>query len=95
MSYRKRKTKLIRDSGPYRVDSRALSHGSLIVYPRWSQYGNNWQEMQDKGYGGGPGMMSRMALADDLESWLNNTFDHELVETWLEISFNKEINGYD
>ena len=87
MSSSKRKTKLIKDSGPYRVDSQALSHGSLMVYPRWSQYGSDWQEIQDNGYGGGPGFLSRMSLAYDIESWLNNTFEQELIDVWRELSY--------
>ena len=61
---RVRRTALIRDSGPYVVKSRA--HGVLNVYPAWPQF----PEYNDED-GGGPGVLSRLALADDLERWLN------------------------
>ena len=70
---RVRRTKLLRDAGPYRVVS--CVDGTLHVYPEWSGYkeGAAWKaaEADTKWEGGGPGFLTRMALASDLERWLN------------------------
>lgn len=54
----------IRESGPYRVQS--LSDGSLRITPAWPQF----PEYTDED-GGGPGLLSRMALAGDISKLLN------------------------
>ena len=60
-----RKPTIVTKSGPYKVKS--LASGVLKVEPTWPQF-PVWTEED----GGGPGMGSRMALAADLERWLNN-----------------------
>ena len=57
-------TKLMKDAGPYKVQS--CSDGSLKVYPDWPQF----PKYNDED-GGGPGMLSRLGLAHDLEQFLN------------------------
>ncbi len=70
---RVRRTKLMTKAGPYRVVSRV--DGTLVVYPEWSMYDGKpaWKREteEDQWNAGGPGFFSRMALADDLERWLN------------------------
>lgn len=59
-----RRPSLVRRSGPYRVIS--LSDGKLQLTPAWPQF-PKWTPED----GGGPGLLSRLGLADDLERWLN------------------------
>lgn len=59
---RARRTALMKQSGPYRVESRA--DGTLVVGPRWQQY-ERWDGVS------GPGFLSRTALAHDIEAFLN------------------------
>jgi len=57
---RARRTALMKRAGPYAVASRA--DGSLIVTPAWPLDSDP-----------GPGLSSRMGLADDVEAFLNAT----------------------
>lgn len=59
-----RRPVFIKQSGPYTVRSQA--NGELTVKPTWPQF-PPWNKLD----GGGPGMGSRLNLADDLEKWLN------------------------
>lgn len=59
-----RRTKFIKESGPYKVYS--YSDGKLCVIPGWP----TWPEYNDID-GGGPGVMSRMRLASEIEEFLN------------------------
>ena len=59
-----RRTKLLRESGPYTVYS--LSNGSVQIIPCWYQF-----PPYDPENGGGPGVVSRVALAKDIERLLN------------------------
>ena len=68
-----RKPSFIRKSGPYSVTSRA--DGTLIVEPSWSQF-VPWTEET----GGGPGLVSRMGLAFNIERWLNGETVAEAIE---------------
>lgn len=61
---RARRTKLMRDAGPYRVLS--CADGSLRIEPDWPG-----EEYFDEETGGGPGLFTRMALADHVERFLN------------------------
>ena len=63
----RRRTALLRQSGPYKVQS--YSDGSLLVTPAWPQ-GPVWTADD----GGGPGVVSRLELAHQLELWLNAPF---------------------
>lgn len=62
-----RRPSFIKHSGPYKVVS--LANGLLEVTPAWPQF-PKWTEEN----GGGPGLLSRLALAEDLERWLNASF---------------------
>lgn len=54
-----RRTKLIKESGPYKVVSRA--DGTFLVTPDWpGYYGGNWG-----------GVLTRMELAREIEEFLN------------------------
>ncbi len=63
-----RRPNLIRKSGPYRCESRA--DGSILITPDWSQFPKYTEED-----GGGPGVISRLALAVNLEEWLNSIYE--------------------
>ena len=54
----------LRNAGPYVVKS--CADGTLIVTPDWPRFPKYTDED-----GGGPGLFSRLALAHDLEAWLN------------------------
>ena len=68
-----RGSKLMRDAGPYRVKS--LADGRFMVYPEWSCYpeGASWKAdaAHEVWEGGGPGVVSRMSLATEMERFLN------------------------
>lgn len=63
-----RRTKLIKESGPYRV--RSMASGKLRIYPSWNQFPQYSDEDGDED-GGGPGVISRMQLAREIEAFLN------------------------
>lgn len=63
MTMRVRRTALIKRSGPYEVSSRV--DGVIMIKPRWQQ---------SEEEGGGPGLLSRIALAENIERWLNATY---------------------
>lgn len=65
---RARRTALMRQSGPYQVES--TIGGQLVIVPKWSQV-PVWTEED----GGGPGLFSRLALAADLQAWLNAPYE--------------------
>jgi hypothetical protein len=64
-----RRSRLIRESGPYRVES--CADGTLRVEPDWPQFPKYTDEE-----GGGPGLFSRMNLAGDIERFLNGGVYH-------------------
>ena len=70
---RVRRNALMRRAGPYIV--RSHSNGLLSVYPHWAgMHGKpGWlrETEADEAEAGGPGVFSRMGLADSLEKWLN------------------------
>ena len=63
----------MRDAGPYKVQSH--SDGSVRIYPGWSEWDGlpGWLRStpEEHDAAGGPGLFSRMALADQLQAWLN------------------------
>lgn len=73
---------LVKESGPYKVDSMALSLGELRVRPKWQEYGDDWQTQQLNGQGGGPGVFSRLALAESLEEILNRNQVPQAALRW-------------
>lgn len=63
---RARRTALLKLSGPYEVKS--LANGELRVSPAWSQF-----RPYTEADGGGPGVLSRLALATQVQNFLNGT----------------------
>ena len=61
-------------SSPYKCDS--LINGIIEVRCSWPQYGDVWQAEK----GGGPGFSGRMALAADIETFLNSPYSPEQIE---------------
>ena len=56
---------LLQESGPYKVESRA--DGTVLVTPSWPQF-----PPYSEDEGGGPGMFSRLGLADEIRALINN-----------------------
>lgn len=54
----------IREAGPYHVES--CANGTMLVTPAWSQF--HCQEYD----GGGPGLGTRLQLADDIAAVLRS-----------------------
>ena len=65
-----RRPSLVKHSGPYKCVSYA--DGRIEVTPRWPQY-----QVWIPETGGGPGVGSRIALAAELERWLNEPYSSE------------------
>lgn len=68
-----RKPAWLRRSGPYKCSS--LGNGHITVKPSWPQYGTVWNGED----GGGPGMLGRLTLVDDLERYLNNCYSEDEI----------------
>ena len=70
---RARRTALMRKAGPYKVES--LVDGTLMVSPDWSAYpgkpGWRRETQDDENEAGGPGLFSRLGLANDVQDFLN------------------------
>lgn len=65
-----RRTALIRKAGPYKVES--LANGEIRVCPTWPEY-PGYTEHEN-----GPGLFTRMDLAEDLQKWLNSGYEGDL-----------------
>ena len=63
----------VKRAGPYRVNS--YPDGTLLVQPGWPAF-----KSYTPGDGGGPGILSRMELAHELELWLNEGNAHASQE---------------
>lgn len=59
-----RRTKFIKESGPYKVYSNP--NATLVIVPAWLNF-----QAYDEDDGGGPGFPSRMRLAREIEEFLN------------------------
>ena len=61
----------------------------LVVYPAFPGYeefedGISWAIHRKKGEGGGPSIFSAMALARELETFLNSPYSEEDIRKWHE-----------
>ena len=65
-----RRTKFMKDSGPYRVLS--CANGDLKVVPAWKQF-PPWNKVD----GGGPCLFSRLRLVADVEDFMNVATQNE------------------
>jgi hypothetical protein len=63
-----RRPRAVLRAGPYRVVS--LANGDLTVRASWPEF-LPW----DPEEGGGPGVLSRLDLAGELQRWLNAPWD--------------------
>jgi hypothetical protein len=61
----KRITAIIRNAGPYEAHS--IPDGSIVLHPKWPRFPPHTP--MD---GGGPGLISRLALAQEIEDFLNS-----------------------
>lgn len=95
MAKRVRRTALMRHAGPYVVKSH--SNGLLSVYPQWADlYGKpSWMRETEEDHmeAGGPGLFSRLGIADDIQRFLNQPFPDEEVE-WLKAEVERLADGY-
>ena len=79
---RVRRTAVMRDAGPFKVQSHL--GGTLHVFPSWSGlYGKpGWRRRTDKdeATAGGPGFFSRMGLAEHVERFLNGPYEAAAID---------------
>jgi hypothetical protein len=61
----KRMSAIIRNAGPYEVHS--IPDGALVVHPEWPGF-----PKYNPVDGGGPGIVSRIALAQEIQEFLNS-----------------------
>ena len=60
-------------SGPFQCVS--LVNGHILVKPSWPRFGPLWNPED----GGGPGALSRLSFAANLEIWLNSGYSKEEI----------------
>jgi len=79
-----KRNRTVHNSGPYVVKSHSHKDGTvhLRVYPAFPRYGDEWAITRASGKGGGPGMFTSIALADELEAFLNQGYAPEAVTRW-------------
>lgn len=83
-----KQNRYIRKCGPFQVSSISQDgHGvRLVVYPAFPRYGTvngvNWAISRLKGDGGGPGILTTIATAAELEQFLNQPYSAEEVAAW-------------
>ena len=83
-SKRRSRTALIRASGPYHAQSFSQVSGGvrIILWPAYPYYGHDWPETREAGQGGGPGMFTAVALASEIEAFLNAPYSQDVIEMW-------------
>lgn len=76
--------KFIKDCGPYEVHSISQAPGGvrLLICPAFPKYGQGWAMSREKGDGGGPSIFTAIALAKELEAFLNQPYTPEQVAEW-------------
>jgi rubrerythrin len=82
-----KQNKLIKESGPYYVESHSQGSGMvyLQVYPAFPEYDDDnflWAESRFNMEGGGPSMFSSMAIAAELDDFLNSVYHQREIENW-------------
>ena len=84
---RRKRTALIRCSGPYDVDSYSQTGAGYIYFVVWPAYpeeGTDWPERRGNGEGGGPGIFTNIAVARQIEEFLNAPYSPADVTAWKE-----------
>ena len=76
--------KYIKECGPYKVNSISQDGQGvrLVIYPAFPEYEDNWPISRVKGEGGGPSIYSALGLAREMEGFLNQPYDSELIKGW-------------
>jgi len=85
-----RSNPFVRKCGPYRVVSVSCDGTNtvkLVIYPRYGHYGD-WPERRMAEQGGGPGLLTNITLAEEMEAFLNQGYSQNDVECW-----HMRING--
>lgn len=83
-----KRNKFVHKCGPYKVISISQMPGGvrLEVYPAFPQYAEReqkpWAVSREEGEGGGPSIFSAMALAEQLENFLNQAYDGASITAW-------------
>lgn len=82
-----RRSSLVKNSGPYHVQSYSQTGSGfvyLVVWPAYSEYGEDWVRARGEGEGGGPGIFTGIALASAIEEFLNSPYGEEAIKKWKE-----------
>lgn len=89
-----KRNSFIHRCGPYKVVSYSQDgHGvRLVVYPAFPPYESKssdspilpWAIRRAKGEGGGPGIITAIALAREFEEFLNQSYSPEAIQAWKE-----------
>lgn len=82
-----KQNKTVKSAGPYHVISHSQGTGivSLSVFPAFPEYDNDdfkWAESRFNQDGGGPGIFSAIATAEQLEAFLNSVYTPEQIQEW-------------
>ena len=78
-----KRNKTVHGHGPFVVVS--CSAGGIpyiAVYPAYTSYGDGWVNSRAEQHGGGPGMFTSIALAQELEAFLNQGYEAGVIEKW-------------
>lgn len=96
-----KQNKSVKVSGPYKVTSHSQGSGMVyfMVYPAFPDYdyeGHKWAETRFNQEGGGPGIFTAIATAEQLELFLNSVYSEDDIKSWKDIiekildQYNKE-----
>ena len=79
-----KRSKSVHQCGPYRVDSISQDGCGvrMVVYPAYPKHGEDWAITRARGEGGGPSIFTCIALAKELEAFLNQAYSKKDVEDW-------------
>lgn len=84
-----KQNRTVKKSGPYFVNSHSQGDGTVhfSVYPAFTEYNDDeyiWAESRFNREGGGPSIFTSMAVAKELEEFLNSVYTKEEIGKWKE-----------
>jgi len=84
-----RRPSLVKRSGPYKCVSISQDGKEvrIVIYPAFPDYNTEnfkWVDHRYKEEGGGPSIFTAMALASDLQEFLNAPYSDADVANWLD-----------
>ncbi len=79
-----KRNEFIKKSGPYEVHSSSQDGLGvrLVIYPAFPTYGPKWAVSRQKGEGGGPSIFTALALANEFEAFLNQSYTEADITAW-------------